>query len=213
MKCDFSEVFWRLKRKYFIEFLRNSQFLSDCEEIVDFSFRFFVVLRFDLIEEDEIAIEHLKAVHKLIRKIFIYLNRVDWVDYYLVRLHVGGNSEFIELKLDITDEEEVISMMDEAWFIFFDVYVCRVHYVTVLCCQNLEFEVHDESVLGVVVYLEFLYESIGNIVDSHQRFKVLARRNRSQVEFQPPESVNLCSWWSFLEEYVEDILNGFGDLH
>ena len=62
-------------------------------------------------------------------------------------LYISGYFECIDLHLQICDQKHMVLVMEEVGLLFLVIYVGRVHYVAVFCCQDLELEVHYEGVL------------------------------------------------------------------
>ena len=63
-----------------------------------------------------------------------------------------------------------------------NVSISAINDVSIFCCQNFEFEVHDEGVLAVVVHSEFIEQSIWDVVDPHQRFKLRLDTDVSELK-------------------------------
>ena len=70
-------------------------------------------MRPDLVEQQKIAIEHLKTVDKFIRLLVLHLNRILRFYYDFIGFNVGGYLEGIDFHLGVGDEEHIISMMNE----------------------------------------------------------------------------------------------------
>lgn len=97
------ELLGRLERKYLAELLGDAQLLGNGEGVVDLSFGLPVELGFDLMEEHEVAVEHLEAVQEAVGTLLFEFDRVDGVDHDLVGLVVGVYFELVELQLDVAD--------------------------------------------------------------------------------------------------------------
>jgi hypothetical protein len=70
--------------------------LSDSDDIVYFSFGFAIELRFYLIEEHEVAIEHLQAGDKAVVSVFFNLYGVNRLNNYLMRFDIGSYLKIIK---------------------------------------------------------------------------------------------------------------------
>lgn len=70
--------------------------MGGSDDIVYLAFGFAIELRFNLIEEHEVAVEHFEAGHKAIVSIFFDFYGVNRLNYYLMRFDIGGYFKIVK---------------------------------------------------------------------------------------------------------------------
>ena len=199
--------------KYLVEFLRHCQFLGESDHVVNLSFGLFIILRFNLIEQQEVAVVHLETIHETISFLPGDFYRVLRGDYYFIRFNVGGYFEAVDLHLDVGDQNDTLSIVNKERLLFLVINVSRIHNITIFCSQQLKFEVHNEDISGKVTDFEVFEEMVGNIVNSHHCFEILVGSYVAKVELKSPESIDAGLFGRLSEKNVEDVIRRTGYLH
>jgi hypothetical protein len=90
--------------KNLMKFLRNSQFLREGDEIVNFSFSLPVEAGFDLVKEHIVPMQHLKTVNETVGRRVVDNNRIFGRNNYLIRFDIRSDFKFVDLHLKISHQ-------------------------------------------------------------------------------------------------------------